>query len=130
MSKLEKQGECLIWTGFCDKYGYGRFRTDGLDIKAHRYSYLITFGAVPPLLRHTCDNPPCVTVNHLIPGTHKDNTDDMIARGRHKPNKMKFSKELEDRVRSDRVSGETLQSLSEKYNTSYGHIQWILKRGE
>jgi hypothetical protein len=34
------------------------------------------------LLRHTCDNRLCINPDHLIPGTSKENTQDMIDRNR------------------------------------------------
>ena len=34
------------------------------------------------IVRHTCDNPRCCNPHHLILGTRKDNTADMISRGR------------------------------------------------
>jgi len=52
---------------------------------AHRISYSITRGAIPPgmVLRHSCDNPQCVNPDHLTPGTHKENMRDIVDRGRH-----------------------------------------------
>ena len=34
------------------------------------------------LLRHTCDNRQCINPDHLIPGTPKENSRDMVDRGR------------------------------------------------
>ena len=34
------------------------------------------------LLRHTCDNRSCINPDHLIPGTPKENSRDMVDRGR------------------------------------------------
>jgi predicted XRE-type DNA-binding protein len=33
-------------------------------------------------VRHSCDNPPCVNVDHLSVGTAQQNSDDMMRRGR------------------------------------------------
>jgi hypothetical protein len=33
---------------------------------------------------HSCDNPKCINLEHLFKGTAKDNTQDMMAKGRHK----------------------------------------------
>lgn len=34
------------------------------------------------VVRHTCDNPRCIEPTHLVSGTHQDNMDDKVARGR------------------------------------------------
>lgn len=34
------------------------------------------------IVRHRCDNPPCININHLALGTQKDNVRDSIERGR------------------------------------------------
>jgi hypothetical protein len=81
---------CWNWKLRKDDGGYGRlkiqlgardkFRMDG----AHRYSYEIFRGPVPAgkEVCHSCDNPACVNPNHLWIGTHKQNMEDMVSKGR------------------------------------------------
>jgi len=54
---------------------------------AHRYAYLLTHGELPAnaVIRHSCDNPPCIEPTHLLIGTQADNIADRQARGRHRP---------------------------------------------
>jgi hypothetical protein len=51
---------------------------------AHREFYKYYKGEIPKgkIIRHSCDNPQCVNPDHLIIGTKKDNTQDMIERDR------------------------------------------------
>jgi hypothetical protein len=91
--KVDRRGpdECWEWLASTIKKrgGYGQFgiQRDGrnINVYAHRFAYELTHGTIPVgLLRHSCDNPPCCNPAHLIPGSHADNTDDMMARGRHR----------------------------------------------
>jgi HNH endonuclease len=79
---------CWLWTGSKTKAGYGKFQTGGKGGPyhlAHRFLYELAKGAIPKgaIVMHFCDNPSCVNPDHLSVGTHKDNTADMIAKGRH-----------------------------------------------
>lgn len=84
---VEKTDECWIWTGTTDGYGYGVTSHFRQKIKAHRLSYEMRFGPIPPglVVRHKCDNPCCVNPNHLELGTQKDNVRDAVSRGRLNP---------------------------------------------
>jgi hypothetical protein len=78
--------DCWLWHGptDCDE-GYGRlYISRHKHIYAHRLSYELHFGPIPDGLDilHGCDNPRCVNPYHLSAGTHQDNMDDMIAKGR------------------------------------------------
>jgi hypothetical protein len=93
-SNVDKQNtdRCWHWTGFCYTGGYGQINMCGKMVLAHRFSYELHFGKIPkdkPYVLHMCDNPPCVNPHHLFLGTAKDNSDDMIAKGRDRKAKGK-----------------------------------------
>lgn len=84
--KVDKSGECWLWTRACDPEGYGRFNCgpgQGTQL-APRVAYELTFGPIPEGLDvlHTCDNPPCVRPVHLFLGTQAVNMADMVAKDR------------------------------------------------
>jgi hypothetical protein len=51
-----------------------------------RLVYTVLKGELPDdiWVLHKCDNPKCINIDHLFPGTPRDNTEDMMAKGRHK----------------------------------------------
>lgn len=88
-SKVNKRGpnDCWVWTAGKLKDGYGAFKTGELgreQTSAHRYSYRLAHGEIPPgmVVCHRCDNPPCVNPAHLFLGTQRDNQMDKITKGR------------------------------------------------
>lgn len=87
-SKVTKTDGC--WTFQTAGYGYANMVTHGPNnprvVKAHRFSWTLHNGQVPPGLRvcHHCDNPPCVRPDHLFLGTDADNMRDKVAKGRHR----------------------------------------------
>lgn len=86
---VDKSGDCWLWTGATDHNGYGKvdYRTPlRRTLGAHRISWMLRYGDIPNGLKvlHKCDNPKCVNPDHLFLGTHQDNMDDMVAKGRQK----------------------------------------------
>ncbi len=80
-AKIESRYGCWIWTGATDKDGYGFFRYQGVQMRAHRFAYLAYIGPIPEgriLDHYICDTPSCVNPNHVRPVTHREN----ILRGR------------------------------------------------
>lgn len=86
---------CLEWTGKRNHQGYGvmwvvpsTLKAIGLPpgkarwVRAHRAAWYAAHGDWPPLLMHTCDNPACVDVAHLQPGTQMENIHDAMRKRR------------------------------------------------
>lgn len=86
---------CWNWTAAIrGKSGYGCIRYNKKIIDAHRMSYLLFRGEIPPgmCVLHKCDNRLCVNPEHLFLGTYKDNYDDAIKKGRIDPHAHKLSR--------------------------------------
>lgn len=95
-SKVNKDGPtaphmdtpCWLWTASKRNKGYGAFAytLDGVMVqdRAHRYSYQLHIGTIPPglFVLHRCDTPACVNPDHLFLGTNQDNVTDMYSKGR------------------------------------------------
>jgi hypothetical protein len=84
-ARLERRGNCLVWTGPVDKDGYGEIYDGTKRIRVHHLAWVRVNGPVPEgiLLRHVvCDNPPCCEESHLAPGTQADNIADRHQKGR------------------------------------------------
>jgi hypothetical protein len=76
--------DCLLWTGAVSQNGYGNAWHRGHNTSAHRSTWEQVNGPVPDgiFVCHTCDNPLCINIEHLFLGTPKQNTQDMIKKGR------------------------------------------------
>lgn len=75
---------CAEWRGRRTPQGYGVVYFGDRPHGAHRVSHEIHTGPIPEglMIRHKCDNPPCVNPDHLETGTSEDNVRDAVERGR------------------------------------------------
>jgi HNH endonuclease len=83
--RVSVAGGCWLWRGATGKTSpYGVARWGKLQTTAHRVAFLVSGGKLLPgqLVLHFCDNPLCVRPTHLFPGTHQENMDDCIRKGR------------------------------------------------
>lgn len=84
-AKVDKTGDCWVWTAATNPKGYGQFYVEGMRL-AHRVSWILAHGPIPDDLcvLHRCDHPPCVNPAHLFLGTYADNNHDRDAKGRQR----------------------------------------------
>ncbi len=141
LNECNSSNECWIWPKGKDRKGYGQFRYGKKGAyKAHRVSYLIFNGEIPPAMFvcHTCDNPPCVNPEHLFTGTPRDNTRDMIKKGRdklsslvHKNERLAAKLTIEEvlEIRRKHLNEKIpLSKLAKIYNVTHNNIWCIIKR--
>jgi len=84
LEKILKSDGCWQWIAASRGNGYGCMKVNRKVIDAHRLSWEIHFGKIPDglLVCHTCDNKKCVNPAHLFLGTHSDNMQDCLKKGR------------------------------------------------
>ena len=85
--------DCWPFTGYLHAQGYGVVTRNKVATRAHRLAYELHHGVTLPrqspprscrsLVLHSCDNRACCNPAHLRLGTHRDNRDDCVARGRN-----------------------------------------------
>lgn len=131
----EADGECRVWTGYRNAKGYGVIGVDGSTQIASRVAYELAHGPIPRglVVRHKCDNPPCVNPDHLEVGTHLDNARDMVERGRSARGENASQARLTwDQVREVRrrvAGGESRYAVARAFGVSQPSI-WSIAAGE
>jgi hypothetical protein len=143
----QRCGECLIWTGATSR-GYGKiqvpaaFSPDGRykTMVASHVAFFLHHGRWPnsELIMHSCDNPPCVNPLHLVEGTHQQNQEDCVRKGRtgrrgqnanHVRGDRCHNNVLsEDEVRSIRDSVGPAATIAAEFGCSDSTVRDIRKR--
>lgn len=128
-------GRCWVWTAATKEGGYGVIRPEGQrsgpTLKAHRASLMLAGVDIEGLVvRHRCDNPPCVNPSHLETGEQFDNVTDMVRRRRVAKGEARSRLSNND-VRSIRrraAAGERHQDIATAYGISRPNVSNIVSR--
>lgn len=114
--------DCWLWQGPKQTHsGYGIVSIRKKHHVAHRLVYELAFGTLSEEIQvcHKCDNPPCVRIDHLFPGTGKDNSDDKVQKGRQaKGTRITSAKVTEADVREIRRlrnKGVRLKEIADRF---------------
>ncbi len=135
--RVNKTEGCWLWTGAPANVGYGAVYFEGRDQSTHRVSWQLAYGPIPDGLcvLHKCDIRLCVNPEHLFLGTKKDNTQDMMQKGRNRSNpprgeRQHAAKLTEESVRSAlaRVAGgESQRSVARSLGVTEANVSAIIR---
>lgn len=118
--RIERRGECWIWTGATDGGGYGHMRYGGKVVSTHRLAYLSVHGSIArgKVIRHRCDVSDCCNPDHLVVGDHEDNIQDMVDRGRFNARRV-LADEERTQVAEMRRAGATKRAIAQALEVNW-----------
>jgi predicted XRE-type DNA-binding protein len=126
--------ECWEWIGV-KQFGYGIFSINGINAKAHRYSWELAHGPIPKgiFACHKCDNRSCVNPNHLFMGTPADNLQDMAQKQRsllgERNHKARLTAAQVQEIRNLYAAGNLSQTkIAEQYGVNQTQVSRIILR--
>ena len=111
---------CWEWRGYVKPDGYGTLELQGKSIAAHRVAFYYAHHRHAELLvLHSCDNRRCVNPKHLREGTHAENTQDALDRGRwplgeNRPS-AKLTNDLVREIKQRLADGEPKTRLAARF---------------
>ena len=132
-TSFDKTNDCWNWNAELNVNGYGVIRIGKTMILAHRLSFqLFKSNLINGMfVCHSCDNRKCVNPNHLWLGTHQENMNDALEKGRldnkgENNGRSKFKKEDIINIINLFKTGTTTHELAIKFNTTQTYIIHIL----
>lgn len=135
LAKTKRVRKCLLWIGATDKYGYGQLWVGGKLRMATHVALFLKNGKWPKhCALHKCDVPACVDAEHLFDGTKRENTRDMLNKGRHSHGvdhsmtMYKFTPIQVRKIRRLSAAGESRRVIARKFGVVNSTIHQIVVR--
>lgn len=139
---VAKSSGCWTWSGARHGCGYGQLSVRGVPFLAHRISFEIAHGPIPPGLSvlHRCDIKLCVNPEHLFLGDDSVNQVDALSKGKHAsqthPECFQGEGNSQARITAEQVreirtlfsEGVSQRSIAQQFGFSYSAIRGIVKR--
>jgi len=126
-AKVDKYGDCWIWTGSRTSLGYGHIVFFGKVRAAHRVAWELAHGSSPGEMKvcHRCDNRACVNPDHLFLGTQSENVHDAIQKKRFRAVLTEDS--VRDIRRRHAAGGVSYNSLAREFGITNVAIRDAIK---
>lgn len=125
--QIVRDNGCIDYTG--QSWGvYGQLEYRRVTYLAHRAAWQLQHGEIAKglMVCHSCDNPKCINIDHLFIGTGKDNTRDMITKGRARyAPRRKLSNEQISEIRSALFAKEKHRIIAGRFNISQSMVSMI-----
>lgn len=99
---LHKQRSSLVSLGYARTHRTIAGKRTALLM--HRAVFYDKYGYLPEVVMHSCDNPRCMNIDHLLAGTQLDNIRDMVSKGRTLKAQLKQRKLSPEQVSYVRTS--------------------------
>jgi len=136
-SKVDKSGgpdACWMWKAGALSSGYGALRVNCKSDTAHRTSYVLANGWIPPgmFVCHRCDVPACVNPAHLFLGDVETNNRDMWGKGRGRVpmgvnhRLAKLNPDVAKDIRRRAANGEGHRALGREYGVDHKTIGGVV----
>jgi hypothetical protein len=140
--KVDVRGpdDCWEWKAAHGQHGRGTFMVGSKrhgtqrQVPAHRFAYELEYGPIPNGMEacHKCDNPPCCNPRHIFAGTHKENMEDMAAKGRssqgERDSQAKLTTDKVLEIRRLCASGMPQEKVGKLYGVTQGAVWLIVTR--
>jgi len=138
-NSIKRENGCLEYGGGLLKHKYGLISITlsgrRMSVTAHRALWMAShrdFDLPSDVyVRHKCDNPCCVNIDHLVAGTPKQNSQDCVERGRRartvRPH-LRHRFVTEETVLAVRAADGRVKDIAAQFGLSPGYVSKLRAR--